>query len=250
MVDNNSSDDSVEVIKKLKSPRITVIENKKNVGFAAGCNIGAKHATGDALLFLNSDTQLQDDDTIADLTALLNKENVAVVGGLLLNTDNSFQRSFGSFYSLPHVAKMLFFGEKSELSGQQFSKSQDVDWVSGGFMLVTREVFEKLKGFDEGYFMYVEDVDLCYRVKKAGYRVVVNPQVRVLHVGQGSSNRTFAVTSIYKGLSRFYKQHYSSVEYKGLQVLLHAKAYMVMLFGTIKKDRDLVARYKQALSSL
>lgn len=249
VVDNNSTDDSVKMLKH-DFKKVIVIENKENLGFAKGCNIGATHAKGEYLLFLNSDTEFTASDTLEKLTAQLKEKTVGVVGGLMLNPDKSYQRSFGSFYTLPHVMKMLFLGENTELSGQKFTHVQTVDWVSGGFMLVRKSVFEEVKGYDEGYFMYVEDVDLCYRVKKAGYTVVVDPDIKILHVGHGSSNRTFAVVHIYKGLGRFYKLHRSSVEYACLRVLLHVKAYAVMFFATIKRDTSLADRYKRALTSV
>lgn len=249
VVDNASHDSSVAMV-KTHFKHATVIENNDNVGFAKGCNIGAKHATGDYLLFLNSDTEIHDPNTLTKLVSLMDGEKVGVAGGLMLNEDKSFQRSFGNFYTLPHVAKMLFLGEKSEISGQTFTTVQKTDWVSGGFMLVKKTVFEKIHGFDEGYFMYVEDVDLCYRIHKAGYTVVVDPKIQVLHIGHGSSNRSFAVINIYKGLSRFYKLHRSSVEYVSLRLLLSLKAYIVMFFATIKGDKALSDRYRKALSSL
>ncbi len=250
VVDNASDDGSVESIKKLKSSNVKIIVNDSNVGFAKGCNIGAKHAKGEYLLFLNSDTEFTEEGVLSRLIKLFENKKVAAAGGLMLNSDNSYQRSFGSFYTLPHVAKMLFLGEKSELALQKLSTIQETDWVSGGFMVVKKEAFEKVDGFDEGYFMYVEDVDICYRLRKVGYIVVVDPLARILHVGQGSSNRAFAVVNIYKGLTRFYKLHRSGVEYKGLLVLLRLKAYSVLLFGTINGNRELVARYKTALASV
>ncbi|HRN69545.1 MAG TPA: glycosyltransferase family 2 protein [Candidatus Woesebacteria bacterium] len=249
VVDNASSDSSVGMIKTYFK-HVTIIENKENVGFAKGCNIGAKHASGEYLLFLNSDTEIHDPNALTNLLSLMKEEKVAVAGGLMLNEDKSFQRSFGEFYTLPHVAKMLFLGEKSEISGQTFNAVQKTDWVSGGFMLVRKTIFEKVQGFDEKYFMYVEDVDLCYRIHKAGYIVVVDPKIQILHVGHGSSNRSFAVINIYKGLSRFYKQHRSSVEYVSLRLLLSLKAYVVMFFATMKGDKALSERYRKALSSL
>lgn len=254
VVDNASTDGSVELVRgsrfSVHGDKLKVIENKENVGFAKGCNIGAKQAKGEFLLFLNSDTEFKESDVLSKLIQLFGREGLGIAGGLMINPDKTYQRSFGQFYTLGKVAKMLFSGESSELSTQNLDKVQETDWVSGGFMLVKKEVFEKVNGFDEGYFMYMEDVDICYRVKKNGYDVMVDPGARVRHIGQGSSNRTFAVVHIYKGLKRFYKTHLSSVEYIGLMILLYSKAFSVMLFGTIKSDQDLVKRYKTALSSL
>jgi GT2 family glycosyltransferase len=249
VVDNDSKDDSVAMVKK-NFPKVNVIKNNENTGFAKGCNIGARVAKGEYLLFLNSDTELKNNDTFTRLVSLIKKEKVGVAGGMMVNQDNSYQRTFGSFYTLPHVFKMLFLGEKSEIAIQNLHNTQEVDWVSGGFMLIKQSVFSKINGFNEKYFMYVEDVDLCYRVKKQGYHIVVDPTIQITHVGHGSSNRTFAVVHIYKGLSLFYKQHKSSVEYLSLRVLLSIKAWAVIYFATIKGSRELADRYKKALASL
>jgi GT2 family glycosyltransferase len=248
VVDNASKDESVAMVKKEFS-KVVVIENKENVGFSRGCNIGAQKANGEYLLFLNSDTEFTADDTLSLMREAMT-EKVGAVGGLMKNEDGSLQRSFGSFYTLAKVSKMIFLGERGELSGVNVNKKQEVDWVSGGFMMVQRSVFESAGRFDEKIFMYVEDVELCYRIKKAGYKVIMNPEAKVKHVGHGSSNRTFAIVQIYKGLSYFYKKHKSGVEYFSLQIILRLKAYISVIFGTMVRKPELVARYKQALASL
>lgn len=249
VVDNASSDGSVKEVRALKNSRIKIIENKKNIGFAGGCNIGAEKAKGEYLLFLNSDTEVKDESVLEILQSAFT-DKIGVVGGLMSNKDGSLQRSFGNFYTLPYVAKMLFFGERGEMAGQKTKRTRFVDWVSGGFMMVKKNVYEQVGGFDGGYFMYMEDVDLCYRINKTGYHILVEPKARVLHVGQGSSNRTFAVVHIYRGLVRFYKQHRSSVEYLSLRLMLAIKAWGVIIFGTIVRRAILVDRYRQALSAI
>jgi GT2 family glycosyltransferase len=249
VVDNASHDESVKMVKK-EFPLVMVIENKENVGFAKGCNIGANQAKGEYLFFLNSDTEFKFDNTLSELIELIQDKKVGAVGGMMLNPDTSYQRTFGSFYTLSHVSKMLFLGEKSELSSQEYTNVQEVDWVSGGCMLVKKDVFTQIGGFDERFFMYVEDVDICYRIKQQGFRIVVDPKIHILHIGHGSSNRTFAITHIYKGLTLFYKKHQSSVEYFSLLALLYLKAWLVIFFATIKGDKELSQRYSKALSSI
>lgn len=249
VVDNASTDGSVTMVNELKNSRVRVIENKENIGFAKGCNIGAKTAKGDFLLFLNSDTEFVDTATLETMRSSFD-EQTGIVGGLMENKDHSLQRSFGSFYTLPHVAKMLFLGEKGELVGQRLTQTKQVDWVSGGFMMVKRDVFQRVGGFDEKLFMYVEDVEFCYRIKQTGHQVVVSPKAKVMHVGHGSSNRTFAITHIYSGLAYLYKKHRTVLEYVILIVLLYTKALFVIVFGTIMKRPELVSRYRQALASL
>jgi GT2 family glycosyltransferase len=200
VVDNASSDDSVEMVKK-DFTDVKLIENDENAGFAKGCNLGAKHAKGEYTLFLNSDTQLKENHLDEMATFLEMHEKVAVIGGKFHNTDGSIQRSFGKFYTLPSVFLMLTTGDKGELLRNTSNTLQYVDWVSGGFMLVRRSVFDSLGGFDEHFFMYIEDMELCYRVKKLGYQVAYYPKTVIEHVGHGSSNRTFAIVSSWEGNS-------------------------------------------------
>jgi GT2 family glycosyltransferase len=167
VVDNASKDDSVKTLKK-QFPQVKLIENDTNSGFAGGCNLGAKHARGEYLLFLNSDTQISDNPLPELLKTMSTGRDCGVVGGLLKNHDDSLQRSFGDFYSVKNIAFFLFGGEKYEAKHFVTRRVKEVDWVSGGFMLVKSDIYQELKGFDENFFMYIEDMELCYRVKKIG----------------------------------------------------------------------------------
>lgn len=285
VVDNNSHDGSVAMVKK-EFPQVHLIENKENAGFAKGCNIGAARAKGEYLLFLNSDVELTDNAVVPLVAALEKNPHAAVAGGLLENTDGSRQRSFGAFYSLWNVFLLLFGGEKGELKtsgklknrkphsqaphpdplpkgeGKEMVEREEkdvprleseaftVDWVSGGFMLVRREAFERVKGFDEHFFMYIEDMEFCYRIHQAGKAVVVVPQARITHVGHGSSNRTFAIVSIYKGLQYFYKKHKNPLQYSILVLLLGIKAALAIVAGVLTGRTSLVTTYKKAMQTL
>jgi GT2 family glycosyltransferase len=249
VVDNASSDDSVAMVKK-DFPKVAIVENDTNLGFAKGCNIGVKEAQGEYLLFLNSDTKLTDDPLPAMLSVFDQHKKVGVVGGLLKNTDGTYQRSFGEFYTLKNVFVLLFGGEKQELKRFSPDTTKQVDWVSGGFLLVKKEVFEQVGGYNEAYFMYIEDMDLCFSVKKRGYEVWFTPDAVVGHVGQGSSNRTFAIVHIYKGLQIFYKQQQSRVEYYIVKVLLWLKAVAALVIGLITGKQQVVKTYLAALKTL
>jgi len=249
VVDNASSDDSVLYIKK-HFPKVNLIENKKNSGFAGGCNLGAAHAKGEYILFLNNDAEVSEDPLPKMIDVFHKHTDAAIVGGLLVNHNGSLQRSYGSFYTVINVAYLLFAGESGEL--KRF-KSRDVtptDWVSGGFMMVKRDVFESVKGFNESYFMYIEDMDLCYRVKKKGFGIYNTPHVKVEHVGQGSTNKAFAVVHIFEGLQIFYKQQRSLVEYYLVKLLLFIKAISALVVGIVTLNKYLISTYKAALKTL
>ncbi len=249
VVDNASKDGSTQMVER-EFPKVVLIKNTENSGFAKGCTIGAKKAQGEYLLFLNSDIVLSHDPLPNFLSAINDNKANAVVGGLLENPNGTLQRSYGDFYTLKNVFLMLFLGEKHEVKRFQGKEKSTVDWVSGGCMFVRREVFDRVGGFDEGFFMYIEDMEFCYRIKKAGYEVLVTPHVRVTHLGQGSSSKTFAIVNIFKGLLYFYKKHKSKVEYKVVKLMLKAKAYGAILIGTFLKKPTVVSTYRQALQVL
>lgn len=249
VVDNASTDDSVEYIKK-HFPKVKLIENNRNAGFAGGCNLGAKQAKGEYILFLNNDAKLSSNPLPPMIEAFTTHTDAGIVGGLLLNHNGSLQRSFGAFYTVINVAYLLFAGESGELKRFKSNDVSATDWVSGGFMLIRRDVFEKVKGFNESYFMYIEDMDLCYRVKKAGFGVYNTPHAKVEHLGQGSTNKTFAVVHIFEGLQIFYKQQRSGVEYIIVKLLLFIKASVSLLIGLITCNKYLISTYFSALKTL
>ncbi len=250
VVDNASYDGTVTYLKH-NFKKVKLIENKENEGFAKGVNRGAEHAKGDIILFLNSDAKVEKNSGFVHALELLEKDKkAAIVGGKLLNVDGSIQRSFSSFYHVPQVLSMLFFGDKMETKSHHVKSEKEVDWVSGGFLFIKKDVFDRVKGFDEAFFMYIEDMELCFRVKKLGYKILFDPQASVIHIGQGSSNRSFAIKHIYKGLLYFYKKHKSKAAYKSIGFLLRSKAYILIATGFLTRNKYLKKTYKEALQSL
>jgi GT2 family glycosyltransferase len=234
---------------KKEFPFVRVIESDKNLGFSKGINLGAKHAKGEFLLFLNSDCQFLQTNLAHMVSFLNNHSDIGIVGGKMVNTDGSLQRSYSNFYGIKDIAVMLFGREKIELLMQKSDSECETDWVSGGFMLVRADVFNRIKGFDERIFMYTEDMELCFRVKKAGYKIYFFPETTVQHEGQGSSNRSFAVINIYKGLKYFYKKHKSFPSYTLILCLLLIKAAGAIIIGIVTGNKKLVSTYMQALTS-
>lgn len=246
VVDNASLDGSTEMIGN-NFKDVILIENKKNLGFSKGNNIGAKKAKGEYLLFLNSDTELQDGGLAGMAEFLKTHSTVGILGGRLKNMNGSLQKSAGRFYTLLNVFLMLLGGEKIGMIRLTPSGVKQVDWVSGAFMMIRRELFGKLKGFDEHFFMYMEDMEICFRAKKLGFSTYFYPDVNVLHKELGSSNRTFAVVNIYKGVRFFYKKHKSLLEYQIVKRLLFFKAIVAILIGFISRNNYLTVTYRKAL---
>lgn len=250
VVDNDSQDGSTTMVKKEFSS-VRLIKNKENLGFSKACNIGAAKSRGEYLLFLNSDTIINDNSVSRLLKEIEKDKEIAVVGGMLRNLDGTQERSFGNDYNLLNLAVMLFGGDKLEKKLLKVPENpSEVGWVSGGCMLVRKETFSLLNGFDERFFMYFEDVEFCYRCRKLGKKVIFNPHSLITHLGQGSSNRSFAIEQIYKGAKYFYEKHRSAPEVVVAKALLYQKAFIALIFAMIKGRTSTVETYRKALKTI
>ena len=220
VVDNASSDGSVTAIKKLKKEhqnyRLTIIENKINLGFAKAVNLGIKASKGDYIFLLNSDTLVKKDSINKILNFAKDYKEVGVVGSKLLNPDGSPQSSCFNFPTILNAIKEYFFGLNGSFG--KFlplgSSPSVVDAVVGAAFLITPVAKSKVGLFDERYFMYFEDIDYCRRVKKAGLKTYYFPDSEVIHYhglsGKGMTQenigwkRLTPSSKIYHGASIYY----------------------------------------------
>mgnify|MGYP001563440653 FL=1 len=249
VADNGSKDASVTKIsnsvERLKN--ILILENKENLGFAKGMNKASQHAKGKYLLFLNSDTEMLDKGLAGMIEFLDSSKKVGILGGKFTNKDGSLQPSCGKFYTLFNLFLMLIGGERLGLLRESPAIVKKVDWVSGGFMMVRQDIFKKLGCFDEHFFMYMEDMDICYRAKDKGWDTYFYPGACIFHNGHGSSSRTFAIINIYKGILYFYKKNKSYWQYILARKLLTAKATVAIFFGFLTNNTYLKNTYKSAI---
>jgi hypothetical protein len=254
IVDNDSQDDSVEKIKRAISEKkfhnMQVIANPSNAGFGTGCNLGAAKSKGEFILFLNNDTLVKDKGIMKMVEYCQNHQDVAVLGGQLRNLDGSLQASTGKFYTLWYAFLLLIGGQRFGFLDRSPDKIEKVDWVKGALLMIRRDVFERLHGFDEKIFMYTEDMELCYRVHQAGLEIYFYPDVQVLHQDHGSTSKTFAIVNIYKNLLYFYKKHRSLQEYQLLKLLLQTKAKSLIAAGKMTNNQYLIETYEKALAEI
>ena len=250
IVDNNSEDDSAKILKKTveKYSNFHFIQNPHNNGFGAGNNLGAQHATGDLLLFLNNDTSIHGDGIKDMLFFMQEHHEISLLGGELKNFDGTAQVSAAKFYTLLPLMLLLLGIQRWGGNEKNPKTIAKVDWVKGALLMIRRTLFEKLHGFDDQIFMYTEDMELCYRAQKMGYPSYFYPTEGILHKDQGSSNRSFAIVHIYKNLLYFYKKHRPFWEYIVVKLLLQTKAILLILYGKLFQKEYFVVTYEKALA--
>ena len=242
VADNASLDGTMQALEKFD--QIRVIKNKENYGFSKGNNLGSKDARGDYILFLNSDVEAKDNGFLKMIDFMDENPNVGILGAKLSNADMSSQQSCGNFYTFLNLIFTLFGADS--IMRKSPSKIKKVDWVSGGSFMIRKSLFNKLKGFDESFFMYIEDMELCFRAKKIGFLTYFYPNVKLIHKELGSSSRGFAILNIYKGIIYFYKKH-NKFLYPLVKVMLLIKAIVAILIGILTNNNYLKNTYSSAL---
>lgn len=258
IVDNNSEDNSVEAIKK-NFPQIKIIQNKENLGFARANNQGIKISQGKFILFLNSDTELEEESLSKMVRVFSEDSNIGVLGARLVNQDLSIQPSVGF---IPHLVKVfywMFFVDDIPIlnnllkpyhvqNPQFYLKKQNVDWVSGACLLIRKKVLEKVGLFDENIFMYAEEVELCYRVRLSGFSVLYYPDATVLHYkGESGIGKNSGIVEEFTGLIKFYNKYKPEWQLKILKILLAVGSLLrLFIFGILMGKSDKAKLYDEA----
>lgn len=198
VVDNASTDDSLSCVSR-DYPGVWLIQNPKNVGYGTACNEGFRSTAAQFVCFLNPDVVPEPGSLSAMAAAMAENPEVGVLGPRLNNPDGSRYPSCRVVPSLSVAVGHAIFGlvtdnnrftRAYQLLDGDHASAQEVDWVSGAAMMVRREAFDQIAGFDESYFMYVEDVDLCSRLRHAGWKALYYPEAQMMHHVAGSSRRT------------------------------------------------------------
>lgn len=248
VVDNNSKDDSlkkIEEFKKLNDCQLTIIKNKDNSGFGKANNQGLKIAQGNYVLFLNSDTIILHSAISQSLDWLCSHPESSVCTAQLLNKDGTIQASGGFFPTLANtftwclslddlplinrLIKPLHPHTPSFYTKDKFYTSDHIqDWVTGAFMLTRKPLLDKTGGFDENYFMYGEEVELAYRIKKSTPNnqvwYLIGPQI--IHLGGASAtSRLDPILNEYRGILSFFKKHRALWQYPIVKLLLKINAF-------------------------
>lgn len=165
---------------------VEIIDHKKNVGFGAGMNLGIKKAQGEFLFILNPDTEIFSNNILDLLDEFSKDKKIGIIGGGILDRTGQKQKwSAGKEISLYNLIMNNLGFSRSENIWKASSK-QECDWVAGTALFIKKDLFEKIGGFDDNFFMYFEDMDLCHRVRELGNKVIFYPEFQVYH-GNGES---------------------------------------------------------------
>lgn len=218
VIENASSDGSAEMVEN-EFPEFSTLRQKENLGFTGGHNVGFQHAKAKDVMLLNSDTIVHPGALRTLLDTVHSHPDVGIVGPKLLNPDGSLQFSCRRF---PNPVAALF---RNTFVGRWFPKNKytrdylmqdwthdeprEVDWLSGAAMIVTRQVIDKVGTLDPRYFMYCEDVDLCFRTWKGGFKVVYVPSATITHAIGRSTDKVAnkMIVRFHRSMFRFYKKN-------------------------------------------
>ncbi len=261
VIDNASTDNSVPEIKKIqnslkiKNCELKILCNSTNVGFAKANNLGFDIAQGNFVLLLNSDTIIKHSAISQSLIWLSAHPEAGVCTGQLLNKDGTIQPTGGFFPNLLNTFTWSFFLDDLPFvniiippihphppqfytKDNFYLKDRQLDWVTGAFMLTRKELIDKTKGFDPNYFMYAEEVEWSYRIKKTFPDLqtwyLIGPQI--IHLGgASSSNSTDKLLNEYLGILHFFKKH-KPASAKFARIFLRLGAFLRSLINPNYKN--------------
>lgn len=224
VVDNASSDGSVDIASR-KFPKLNFIKNSENLGFGRANNQVLKDLKTPYVLILNPDTILENGILSIMVKYLDENPEVGAATCKIVFENGKVDLTAHRGFPTPWASLLYFLGDNSRyhLSKADMSKPHEVDAISGAFFLTRKSVLEKVGIFDEDYFMYAEDIDLCFRIKKAGFKIMYLPQIQILHikgVSSGLKKHSQKLTTadietkkrsydyFYSTMKIFYRKHY------------------------------------------
>ncbi len=257
VIDNNSADGNIDDVAG-DFDNIILIKNNKNVGFGTANNQVLNIAKGKYVLFLNNDTILLENSLkkVYDFAETLNENSI--IGCKLLNEDKSLQHSVYDFPSLLNVFTSNFFlyslfpksklFNKYHLMNRKINETTEVDVVTGAFLFGTKEKLKEIGGFDERFFFYNEETDLCYRFKQNGGKIFYYPQTAITHLKGGTAKKSgwFAYKNQSLSTIKFFQKHFSKFNFI-VALLLHyigifIRTPIFLLIGILTLNRDLIIR--------
>lgn len=234
-LDNNSFDNSAQYIME-QFPDVMLIKSTYNCGFAKANNIAVKKSRGRYVLLLNPDTVVLENSIEKLLRFAKDNPKARIWGGKTLNADRTLNPTsswrfmtlsslFFQATGLSVIFRQNAFFDREAYGGWQRDTVRHVEIVSGCFLLIDKEMWDELEGFDEEFFMYAEEADLCYRACKIGARPLFSPTPSIIHYGGASESvRSEKLIRLFKAKNIFIKKHWSKLEYFIARQLFKAHA--------------------------
>ncbi len=257
VVDNNSTEGDVESITS-KYPAVRLIKNDKNIGFAAANNLALKIIKGKYTLFLNNDTVFKNNVIEKAFKFAEAMKQPVFAGCQLLNADMSKQESVVDFPNLWNTITENFFlykvVKRSKLFNKYYQNYNDyhkeieVDVIRGAFMFCPTKQILELNGFDDRFFFYSEETDLCYRFKKSGGKIFFLPDVKLIHYGGETTDKNlwFKYKNQTTGKIQFYQKHFNGIEYITAIVIhwigLFLRGILFSFSGIIMLNKNLLLK--------
>lgn len=207
--DNGSTDGSIDWVKK-NYPDAKVLENNANLGYAKGNNVGIRASTGEYILILNPDTIIHGDGLDKWVEFADKHKEAGAFGCRVLNKDGSYQDPARPFPTIPHYWMVAFRLKQNDYGSFKGEVQREIDWQSGCAVLCRGTLLKEIGGFDEHFFYHYEEVDLCKRIWKAGYKIIHTPEVTITHLGGQSVGRfpTRFEIEKYRNRYRYFYKHY------------------------------------------
>lgn len=247
VVDNHSTDDSLAYLRP-KFPWVTFLENKTNSGFGRACNRGLKEATGDYILFLNPDTLVAEDSFTTCIQFFKTHTGCGALGVKMIDGSGVFlkesKRAFPSpLTSLFKLAGLSYLFPHSKIFSRYHlghlnkEESHEVDVLAGAYLMTTSDVLHKVGAFDEAFFMYGEDVDLSYRIQKAGYKNYYCAQTSIIHFKGESTKRGSLnyVRMFYQAMNIFVRKHYGGARASIFQLSIRMAIWLRAMVAALLK---------------
>ena len=246
VVDNDSNDGSLEQLMDdfKKYSHITFIKNSHNDGFAVANNIAFKEAKGEYTLLLNSDVIVNNNTINQSLNYIKSHKNIGILGCKVVlpdgQLDKACRRSFPtfevSFYRMSGLSKLFPNSprfNRYNLSYLDENETYPVDCVVGAFMLINSDIMRQCGGLDESYFMYGEDIDLCYKVKELGYEVYYYGKYDIIHYKGASGKNKRLLYEFYNSMEIFYDKHYKKENSKIINTITYLSIWSLYYFKLI-----------------
>jgi len=252
LVDNDSRDGSREIV-AARFAGVRLLVQPQNIGFSRANNLGARESRGDFLLFLNTDTIVSPGSLSPLLDGMRMDESIGAAGPRLFRADGSFQVSFGrgvNFFA--QFRQKLFWNPYYRRALKKGGPIRETGWLSAACLLCRRTAFEQVGGFDENFFLYFEDIDLCFRLRERGWKLVLVPEAKVFHAG-GATTRTLPSATRFeyrRSQLYFYRKHNSSRSLRLLRLYLGLGLLALSARGIFRggEGADLRRNYRRLLA--